>query len=474
MATLALGALASFACASGCSSRSDAVGKKSGANGSGGKSAVDFGNATGTSGSLAINRGDASLGTGTQGACQRLQCQQMSCANGAKTTVSGTVYDPSGTLPLYNVMVYVPNAPLAPIRHGATCGCDISGQPIASTLTDTNGRFVMDNVPVGADIPIVIQVGKWRRQLTLPMVSACADNPIADPGTTRLPAKRSEGDMPRIALTTGNADALECLLRKIGIDDSEFTPESGDGSVNFFAGAGGTNSYDSSIANGATFTAAPTFWDSVTTLESYDVVLLSCEGIENQTNKSKQALQAMQDYANAGGRIFASHWHNYWFEFGPQPFPTIATFHHQADLNDITADIDTSFAKGMALAQWLVNVGGSSTLGKIAIKAAQHTVDAANPAVAQRWIHLDSATSVQYLSTNTPFAVPDAQQCGRVVLSDIHVSSGDKSDPSKPYPTGCMTKDLSPQEKALVFMLFDISACLTPDDKPPQPPAIVQ
>ena len=55
-------------------------------------------------------------------------------------------------------------------------------------------------------------------------------------------------------------------------------------------------------------------------------------------------------------------------------------------------------------------------------------------------------------------------RCGKVVFSDMHVSGGPSKDSNGkvlPYPPSCGTAaDLSPQEKALAFMFFDISSCV--------------
>jgi hypothetical protein len=411
--------------------------------------------------------------------CTSGPCMQAPCAAGVRTTVTGTVYDPAGRVPLYNVMVYVPNDPLADIEDGAsceTCATAASGSPVTATLTDEHGRFSLPNAPVGQNIPLVMQIGKWRRQVTLPAVAACTANPVTDVGLTRLPRNKSEGHIPKIALATGGADALECLLRKIGVDDSEFTPESGDGRVNFFAGVEGTSRYADTLNGGASFTVAGTWWESAQNLLRYDMVLLSCDGKENPADKSVTARAAMKQYLDAGGRTFASHWHNYWFEHGPAPLPTVANFHHQDDLpNPFTATIDTTFPKGQALANWLVNVGSTAPLGQITIRAGQHTVDTVNPATTQRWIYSDptaavSTPSVQYMTFNTPVAAPAANQCGRAVLSDIHVSSSDQIN--RPYPSGCRSTTLSDQEKVLEFMIFDLSACVIPDYQRPMPPVI--
>src|SRR5690242_17050957 len=115
------------------------------------------------------------------------------------------------------------------------------------------------------------------------------------------------------------------------------------------------------------------------------------------------------------------------------------------------------------MSEWLANVGASPVPGQIAIHQGQHTVDAVNPAMSRQWIYSPAPQSVQYLTLNTPPGVAPDQQCGRVVLSDLHVSAGDKV--AFPFPDGCVSQGLSPQEKALLFMLFDLSSCVMSDDE---------
>jgi hypothetical protein len=431
------------------------------------------------------------------GPCVNLSCQQTTCRFGAcvqpacpggeKTTLRGKVYDPAGRVPLYNVLVYVPNAPLDPISTGPSCDrCDtpISGKPIASALTDTQGAFLLDNVPVGADIPLVIQVGKWRREIKVPRTQACAETVLDDPNLVRLPRSRDEGNLPRIALTTGGADNLECLLRKIGIAESEFTPESGPGRVNFFAGlpdptpppagfpipilqTAATKAYDVALNNGAAFTKAQAFWDNPTSFDNYDMVILSCEGNQYANSKSMAARASLVAYGDKGGRIFASHWHNIWLQGGPDPWPTVANFGNGADPQNFVGEVDTSFPKGNALADWLGNVGATTMRGRLPIQEAKRTVFSINPMFATAWIRspMGQQPGVQYFTFNTPAGIAAEKQCGRVVFTDIHVSAGDNT--GLPFPKACSSNELSPQEKALEFILFDLSSCVQPDTLPP-------
>lgn len=410
--------------------------------------------------------------TSTTEPCIGLECQIDPCGGDPnKTTVSGIVFAPEGTLPLYNITVYVPAAPLDPVVEGVTCdtcGDGLPGDPIVATLTNTRGEFTLAGVPAGQNIPLVVSVGKWRREVVLPEVVACSDN-LAPYDLTRLPKNQSEGHIPKIAMVTGGADPLECLLRKIGIEDGEFTPEAGSGRVNLFEGQGGADRFSDDLNRGADFSGASTLWGSLDTYKQYDMVLMACEGGQNGGAKSNAMRQNLVDYAGLGGRIFLSHWHNIWIEDGPDPWPSTADFVSEPDLpNPVTGKIDTTFPKGLALADWMLHVGGSDVHGEMQIKEAQYTVDSVNAMTSTRWVYTDSPeNTVQYFTFNAPVGVPSEQQCGRVVDSDIHVSSGDQI--GEPFPSGCETQGLTPQEKALVFMFFELSACLIPDDEDPIP-----
>jgi hypothetical protein len=424
---------------------------------------------------------DGSIPSPLETDCSGIGCKIVDCEAKSlpATTVTGTVYAPNGTLPLYGVQVYVPASNPGPLAAGVQCGNCATGLPggaISQSQTDENGHFVLTDVPATANVPVVIQVGKWRKQITIPNVTACGETVLADADTT-LPRNHTEGDMPEIAITTGSADALECLVRKLGIDDSEITTDSGAGKVHLYNG-NGANQFASGFAGGSgSFSNATSLWNSLDKLSNYDVVLFSCESDQHPETKSQAAMQNVHDYADKGGRVFLSHWQNIWIggeknnaAHGLADWESIASFDYAAPQSEtVQATFVDEFhnPKGRAFADWLDNVGGSMVHDEITVSDPRYTCQAVDNAKAERWVYVDPArsvpvgrTGVQDMMFTTPQDAKDTDRCGKVVFSDMHVSAGSTSQPGTPYPGGCSAEPLTAQEKALAFMFFDISTCV--------------
>jgi hypothetical protein len=402
--------------------------------------------------------------------CVALCRQQVSCPGSGDTTVTGTVFAATQVLPdpLYNAIVYVPNAAVAAFTTGVSCdrcGALASGSPLVSAITGADGSFTLHNVPAGNDIPLVIQLGRWRRQVVIPTVTACANTAL--PATlTRLPRNKSEGDIPLTAVATGKVDTLECVLRKMGIDDAEFTLPSGTGRVHMYQangarfGANTPNDYVTALAN------------STASLSRYDMVVFPCEG--SQINKPAALQQNVIDYASAGGRLFFTHFSYTWLFGNPgaTAFTGTGTWNvEQARPADPLASlVDQGFPKGIAFAQWLQNVGATTTLGQIGIVTPRHDLDAVVPP-SQRWIYSTSpqTSTVQHYTFNTPVGTAADQQCGRTVFSDFHVANVTDAGLST-FPGECNTNAMTPQERVLEFMFFDLASCIGSDSLPPTVP----
>ena len=158
----------------------------------------------------------------------------------------------------------------------------------------------------------MIQKGRWRREYIIPSVGSCVNTAIpSTAGATQLRMPKVEKEftaydnIPLMGFVTGSVDALECVLRKIGIADSQFTDPSGTGRVRFYKGAGSAGAkYSGSTPSESTL------WGTQAAVNAYDMVYFACQGDEYQQTAAAQ--QVMVNYANAGGRIFATHYSYVW------------------------------------------------------------------------------------------------------------------------------------------------------------------
>jgi hypothetical protein len=463
---------------------------------------------------------------GPTGPCTGLACQ----VGGASTTITGKVYDPAGLNPLYNVYVYIPNAALDPIVSGPVCSqcqAPASGSPIVSTATAADGTFTLSNVPVGNDIPVVLQLGKWRRHLTFPTVKAGQNNAAPD-GFFRLPRKQGESspddNIPLIAFTTG-CDGAECFFAgRVGLDLSEFTGPTGAGRVHV---------YKSGNDDGQTFPGgsgdANTLWSTLSEWMKYDIVFDACECMpydRGGAGTTDIGYVNFLKYLNAGGRVFTTHYfYNFFADetqcdgafgggfgssycYGQAALPTVGAWEGntgQAFVNDnpycpndvqLNNDdaglggscltIDTDNPKGMAFAQWYkennskLTVGGGEELGYVGLTDIRTDMGPLASSIVTAgtgtpWLYAGSLASGQYdayyFSFNTPVNIPVAQQCGRAIFSDVHLDDA----PEGAFPSYCPanpnSNDHAPNELALEFLFFDLSSCVQNDTMaPPMPP----
>jgi hypothetical protein len=408
-----------------------------------------------------------------------LRCHVDTCA-GTSTSISGTVYDPAGKNPIPHVFVFVPTAATAlpTITWGAKT-CDTCSLPIGSyvtaTMTDATGKFTLTGVPTGTAVPLVLQIGKWRRQF--PVGTTSCQNTTIPAGQARLPRNRKEGDMPEMALLTGGLDDIGCFLTRVGIDAMEYGGPGSGGALDVYQGlsVGGLSGpqLSNGVAGNCTNTNCP-LWGSKASLERYDIVVLGCEGdtfdatvdggllAGGLSNVTATAKQAMHDWLGEGGKVFATHFHYTWFMNGPSDFQGVASWlGYSLGTGSGTTAIQTSFPKGQDLRNALLDAGALSN-GNLNVSGMSSSVLSVNaPALA--WVKDQSNQDPKYLT----FTTPVGSACGKVGFSDLHAGGA----PSGDVPGSCSAQGLTAQEKALELLFFDLSACVSDDSMaPPGPP----
>jgi hypothetical protein len=483
--------------------------------------------------------------TGT-GGCTGPLCDDLpACSGNAETRLTGTVRTPGrvqngvtiNQIAVPNAVVYIPadpNAALPNIFQGvsannpASCGrCEdeelvADGQTVlAAAVTDFKGAFTLEGrVPVGEAFNLVIKAGKWRRVVRVPagVAQSCKTTSLATE-YTRLSKNSTDGragtQLPKIAVSTGEVDEMECVFRNIGIDEAEFTAPSGSGRIHLYRSNGArigtttcTGTYRDSGKNvscaannnaGCTqrkkgcklstrdeSVADSNLYGSQSRLNSYDIIVWDCEGEEQQHDTHDAKIRA---YVDAGGRMFASHFSYAWIE-GNGSLDRSATWGTSGSADSGTGYVSmpsgttrrdgANPTKSLVFRSWLDWQGAlaGTTANRLdnpgtpsfTISEPRDRAGASVGPSTDEWVYRNSGgVKVQQLSFNTPYGASARNICGRVAYSGFHVASADNDGDNDFFPGVCSNDALSTQEKVLVFMLFDLAACVS-EGEPPTPP----
>jgi hypothetical protein len=459
-------------------------------------------------------------GAGVCPVCSSIpDCMGMGMAQ--DTILTGRVITPGRTDTDVGNQVGVPNATVYLLRTSDETqlpamptgipadglGCDRCqdqnlGPVLAGAVTDATGVFTIDQyVPVGVELVLVVKVGRFRRatKLTIPAEAACQTTmlPTALPDNpTRLPRDMADGiavNIPHIAVSTGPIDAMECVLEKMGLAHTEFANPGGAARINLYRGGSPTPPMGMTLAGqGARIDDmtphSDALYGSVPTILGYDLVVADCEGqVWDQTFAERTAMGAsVIEFVNRGGRMFASHLSFSWLHengmdayteatalttgLGPAGTWTTTSGQETMGTGVISIGRPQASPRVQNFADWMVNEGVTTAPMYDFPLREPRSMNLTLGPTSEEFVYMtETPMRVQQFSFNTPYGAPETAACGRVAYSGFHVAAaGGNGSPfqNSIFPEHCMG-DLTDQEKVLLYMLFDLGACI--GDFPPPP-----
>lgn len=381
---------------------------------------ADSGASSGASATTSGSSGPGAIGSDDAGG--------LVSTSPGQTTLRGKTYAPNGTLPLAGVLVYETDSPPAPIPDGTYCdSCRVLP---AGTFVQSGADGSFELMGHAGTRYLVTEKGQFRRVRT---IEVGADGTVQDvakeittlPGATAAGVNGQDDTIARIAMmaeqTPGDHDAIQQALAALGITS--------------------WTSFENDLGK-----------VTEENLRKYHIALFPCDGSpRNKPGSAERA--ALRAFVQAGGKVYASDWSH---QFVDEPFKEFFKNPNRTWAADTGAQAPAGKYVDDGLKAWLGNVSPGENPEATHFEGVWSTylgVKAADVPDATGALH--SVTPHVYASVTENSGLYYSKEaatsmqfgCGRALLSTFHVHGGSSAN-------------LLMQEKALLYMLLDVSTCI--------------
>lgn len=371
-------------------------------------------------------------------------------------TLDGRVVAPEGTIPISSALVYLADAPPAPIPDGVFCDeCVKLAADDEYTLTSPDGTFSLAATSTGTQY-LIVQKGQFRKVRQIDVIEGPQQ---VDPEFTRLPGRMNKAagdDIPKMAVIVGQWDAIEVSLGKLGL--AEVIP-----------GAFGSSTVNKDTAGFAMVESSwppdlqdpmqnpSKFLKDYSVLSQFHIVFIPCSGSEGTTctdtlPDDQQVQENLQRFVSEGGKLYVT---DYSYEYIRRPWPGFVTWDTETAATgsacltgeyDAPATVDDPEMKEWLAAQGILNFDVEANWTRI---TSLHTQQGLDP----QGLPVDVTPKAWVKGSQNPATISFEDKCGRVLFSTYHTEASGEAT-------------LLAQEKALMYVLLEVGVCVGPPIPP--------